>query len=530
MRKFLGIITAITLVASASAVGAYDVNEVKTVNSFGTVIYEEKYESGIGNTEIKAVSTEKKDNAHGNSLVLTATKGTDALARNNHTTVDKTHNAAQTPSAEKLYYYGIQKISFDFCLDSLSEGYIGLITYKSGIRPQIIRFDTDGKMYFCGTETNVNYQPNKWYNAEVYIDNTNKKCSVYINGNRIVSDTAIKNEETYFTRCDFYLGKLKPADERESAKLYIDNLSYRVLSDITAYDEIIRNDTFDTDLGSYDTSVTVSRKSAAQESEKYGSVAEISKSGSSGVFRLHRRIIDEGYVWNTIGCPLNDNQKSKSKIVEMSVDICPSETDKRVSIQAIGCDGTDTLQTGELVVFRTDGKAWWLSNTGGSNKQISYEANKWYNIKFKLDYIAKKYDAYLNGELVLSGKDASNILKGDHFVSMGISVNDTSVEIDNFCIKYAGSKCSDQLFKMNQNEDEYLGYVSYGANPAGKTFVVAGYDRNGKLMGVSFGKIPESENGAYSITRAMLPSEATDKRYFVWNINTLTPQEVTAQK
>lgn len=530
MRKFLGIITAITLVASASAAGAYDANEVTTVNSFGTVIYEEKYESGIGNTEIKATSTGKKDDAHGNSLVLTATKETDALARNRHATVDKTHDASQTPSAEKLYYYGMQKISFEFCLDSLSEGYIGLITYKSGIRPQIIRFSTDGKMYFCATEISEDYQPGKWYNAEVYVDNTNKKCSVYIDGNRIVSDAAIENEETYFTRCDFYLGKLDTADERESAKLYIDNLSYSVLSDITACDEIIRNDTFDTDLGSYDTSVNVSRKSAAIENEKYGSVAEISKSGSSGVFRLHRRIIDEGYVWNTIGCPLSDTQKSESKIVEMSVDICLSENSKRVSIQAIGCDGTDTLQTGELVVFRTDGNAWWLSNTGGSNKQISYEAKKWYNIKFKLDYIAKKYDAYLNGELVLSGKDASNILKGDHFVSMGININDTSVELDNYYIKCIGQKCSDQLFKMKQNEDEYLGYISYGTNHSGKTLVAAGYDSLGKLAGVSFGKIPVSEDGAYSITRAKLPSEATNKRYFIWNINTLTPQEVTAQK
>ena len=222
MKKLWGIVTAITMLTIVPVVSANELNSTETVNLFDTVIYEEKYESGIGNTEIKAVSTEKKDDAHGNSLVLTATKETDALARNRHATVDKTYDASKNPPDYKIFYYSMQKISFDFFLDSFSEGYVNLYTYKSTWTPQIIRFSTDGKMYFYGTDTSISYQPDKWYNAEVYVDNINKKCSIYVDSNRIVSDVTIENAETYFTRCNFYLGKLNSADERESSKLYID--------------------------------------------------------------------------------------------------------------------------------------------------------------------------------------------------------------------------------------------------------------------------------------------------------------------
>lgn len=350
-------------------------------------------------------------------------------------------------------------VSFDIqAVDGIPGGEVS-VSNAGGISQTLLKFTEDGGAgAYNGYPVN-GFGTAKMRNYTVVYSSTKKKTDVYVDGKQVVSNMKIKTPKVA------KISELRFAFQSEGGTkgVIIDNLNVYAASEkvynsypVAAYNaeaEVENDMTFGEQIGNrvlanYDFETT-SLPSINANSNTF-EVIEDSGNPENHVLHIERLVTSDAHV-NATGVG------SDSDSVVYEFDFRPLTKDTAFAI-TLKDDAEQFNNLGSIGIGPE------FTPYNGAAKSLSI--GKWYRASFIVDYFNRKFDVYLDGELIAT-KDmadgfASNGAKGSifrihmtHYAVSSVKAKDTDdvkMDVDNFRV-YEGKELLDELGDIKKEID-----------------------------------------------------------------------------
>lgn len=266
----------------------------------------------------------------------------------------------------------------------------------------------NGKFRHHAENTDImDYEINKWYKIDIYLDTVNQKYEVYINGEQVISPTEFAKTFRKINRVD----AVKHWNgSNGSASAWFDNFS---VSDLNPKNVMGQNNKY---IMSQMSKNYHFHQELSEDFESYNNISEMSSWTFNDTTPQRLTEKDSAYgqsigvgVSPTFGATevYHDFPEALTGkvVIKGTFKFSNNNIHRKLLFTTLSSLGTDKVEQGTVTAHNNQN---FVVGTDANSRLLTYNAGEWYDVLVFFDLESKYFDFYINGEKVIE-RQASNI-------------------------------------------------------------------------------------------------------------------------